>query len=736
MRAVSLGKQKPLLLCEVVHELPGRIRVRCRALRYLGNYAAELEERLGNVSCIESATVSVITSNVLIYFDGDCETAEGIREITEEMISLFSLQAYKAEREEKAQLTVNERRIQEEPISEMVTRVVVTTVSLLFAALRRTGQPAPTTFLRRFTNMSALTSISLSIPIFKSGISSMLKTLRPNADTLSATAILMSLIAGRGVSALTIIWLAEIAELLTGITMDRTRKAIREMLSLGEEFVWKINPAGRTVKVNIEEIGAGDRLVVHAGEKISVDGVVDRGEASVDQASITGEFFPVRKAEGEPVFAGTVVKNGNLTILAEKVGDETAVARIVHMVEEAAQHKASIQSFADKFSAQFIPFNFALALIVFLVTKSPTRALNMLIIDYSCGVRLSTATALSSAICTAARSGILIKGSNYLELLESIDTLILDKTGTVTEGKPQIASIIPVNGTMQPRYIIERAAAAEETSAHPMAVAVLNRVRKSGWRIPEHGETKTHVARGVETSINGDLIRVGSRRFMNESGIDTSIIHDDIYRLARLGENVIYVSENKRLLGALGVQDTLRENMKKSLNRLRYMGIDDIILLTGDAEQQAEIIASRMAMDRYEAEVLPKDKAEMVLRLQSKGVRTIMVGDGINDAPALAYADVGIAMGGTRTDIAMEAADITIKSDDPLLIPGVFRHAKKTMNIIKQNFATAIGVNTIGLVLASLGVLPVTWSAVLHNSTTILVVLNSVRLLFNRIDGR
>jgi cation-transporting P-type ATPase C len=725
-------KQEPLLKCDIIHSLPGRVRIGCRALKYLGEYQEEIEERLRNIRCISSVQLSIVTGNVLIYFDDECETFEGVREIAEDIISLFSLSAYKAEREEKAQLTVIERRIQQEPVSEILTRVIVTTVSLLFAVLKRT--PAPASFLRRFTSVPALTSISLSIPIVKSGISSLIKTRRPNADTLSATAILMSLIAGRSVSALTIIWLAEIAELLTAITMDRTRKAIRDMLSMGEEFVWRLTDEGGTQKVTIEDINQGDRLLVHAGEKISVDGLVKKGEASVDQASITGEFLPVSKSSGDKVFAGTVVKNGTITVSAEKVGDETAVARIVHMVEEAAHHRANIQSFADKFSAQFIPFNFALALIVYLVTKSPTRALNMLIIDYSCGVRLSTATALSSAICNGARNGILIKGSNYLELLESIDTLILDKTGTVTEGKPQIASIVPANEKILARKVVETAAAAEETSSHPMAVAVLNKIRSTGWKIPAHGETKVHVARGVETSVNGNVVRVGNRRFMNDNGIDISFIHEYISRMARLGENVIYVSENGTLLGALGIHDTLRENMKKALNRLRYSGIDDIILLTGDAEQQAEIIASRMAMDRYEAEVLPKDKAEMVLQLQSKGVRSIMIGDGINDAPALAYADVGIAMGGTRTDIAMEAADITITRDDPLLIPGLFNLAKKTMRIIKQNFATAIGVNTIGLVLASLGVLPVTWSAVLHNTTTILVVINSVRLLFHNIE--
>jgi cation-transporting P-type ATPase C len=223
---------------------------------------------------------------------------------------------------------------------------------------------------------------------------------------------------------------------------------------------------------------------------------------------------------------------------------------------------------------------------------------------------------------------------------------------------------------------------------------------------------------------------------MDKNRIDLTAAHDQVSRLVRRGENVIYVSRENELIGVLGIQDNLRENMKKALNRLRFSGIDDIILLTGDVEQHAEIMASRMAMDRYEAEVLPEHKAETVLRLQSKGVHVVMVGDGINDAPALAYADVGIAMGGTRTDVAMEAADITITWDEPLMIPAIIRLADKTMKVVRQNFGIAIGVNTLGLMLASLGVLPVFWGAVLHNATTVAVVLNSGRLLFHNIEER
>jgi cation-transporting P-type ATPase C len=376
----------------------------------------------------------------------------------------------------------------------------------------------------------------------------------------------------------------------------------------------------------------------------------------------------------------------------------------------------------------------ALALIVYLVTKKPSRALNMLIIDYSCGVRLSTATALSASIGIAARDGILIKGGNYIELLEAADTLIMDKTGTLTEGAPKVASILPMDGNLDERRLVELAAAAEETSNHPMALAILDKIRNLGWKIPKHGENTVHLGRGIETRVGNSQIRVGNRRFLEENKIDLSQTQDHVSRLVRRGENVVYIAKGKNVIGILGIQDLLRENMKKALNRLRTTGMDDIILLTGDVEHHAEIIASRMAMDSYKAELLPEDKTEIVLQLQSKGVHVVMVGDGINDAPALAYADVGIAMGGTRTDIAMEASDITITGDNPLMIPAIIRLAKKTMNIVRQNFAIAIGVNTLGLMLGSMGVISAFWGAVLHNATTIAVVLNSGRILLHDIE--
>ena len=728
-------KPKPLLACETVHSLPGRVRVACRALRYLADRRGAIEARLREMVGITGARVSCPTANILVSFDEDRLSGERVREVVEAAISDCSLEAYKSERQEQTSLTVTERRLQNEPVGEMATRVAVTTAALLFHTVRRAGHRVPASLLKRLTTMPALTALSLAGPLFRNGLSALKTSRRPNADTLSATAVLASILAGKDVAALTVIWLADIAELLTGWTMDRTRRAIRDMLAVGDAEVWKVAVDGSVIRVPLDEIRVDDCVVAHTGEKISVDGLIESGEAAIDQASVTGEFMPVVRGAMQEVFAGSVVKSGTITVRARRVGDETAVGRIVHMVEEAGQHKAQIQAFADRFSAAFIPVNFALSGLVYAVTGSVDRALNMLIIDYSCGVRLSTATALSAAINTAARHGVLVKGGNYLELLDEADTLILDKTGTLTEGKPTVLSVVPLSDQVDARRLIALAAAVEETSSHPMAAAILEKARRDGSRIPPHGAARVIVGRGLEARVGRLTVRVGSRRFMEESGVGLAPAAPAVHRLVSAGENILYVAAGRELLGVLGIQDALRENMKKALNRIRLAGMDDIVLLTGDVEQHAEIVADRMAMDRYRAEALPEDKAEMVLRLQSGGTRVVMVGDGINDAPALAYANVGIATGATRTDVAMEAADITIAGEDPLLIPGVIRLGRRTMDTIRQNFGIAIGVNTIGLILSGMGVLPVFWGAVLHNACTVAVVANSGRLLWYDVTG-
>ena len=714
-----------LLDCKILHEIRGRIRIKSRALKYLGIHKEEITKQLMQVHYIQSVEISSITGTILVYFDNFSLTGENLISLLQNTLNTYLVDIYKNEKKQVSNKYVIERRLQEESPQEIIKNIGAAVLLLLL--------PNPKTKLtgiRRLFNYKTLSTVSLALPVLKNGIYSLIQNKRPNADTLSSTAIVSSIILGSERTALTIMILEKFAELLTVYTMKKTRGVIKDMLSVGENYVWKQSDDGNTAKkVPIEEISKGDFILVQTGEKISVDGTIEKGEAIIDQSAITGEYMPVTKKAGEEVFAGTLLKSGNITVKAEKVGDDRTASRIIKLVEDAAFNKADIQSYADTFSAQLIPLNFLLAGIVYVSTRNLQKALSMLVIDYSCGIRLSTATAFSASINTAAKNGILIKGSNYLEELSKSDTVIFDKTGTITEGKPKIQTLKTFGKNMKDNRMLALAAAAEETSSHPLASAILNEIKNRGLKIPKHKESVIKVARGIETFVNKDIIRVGSLKYMEENDISLEVASDIVKGMQNRGEIVIYVAKNNDLIGVIGVSDPPRENIKKAMNRLRNQGIDDIVLLTGDLRQQAETIASRMSMDRYESELMPEDKAKDILKFRSIGSKVIMIGDGINDAPALSYANVGIALGSSRTDIAMEAADVTITSDDPLLIPGVIGLAKNTVKIIKQNFAMAIGINSFALVLGATGLLPAIYSSILHNSITILVVGNSLRLL-------
>ena len=712
-----------ILDCEIVHRIHGRIRIKSKSLKYLGIYKKEVEEQLKQVHYIQSVEISSITGTIVIYFDDFSLLEENLISLLQNTLNVYLVEIYKNEKKMKTDKYVIERKLQEESPKEIMQKILTSLLLLVLPG------PKKRTGLGYLFNYKILSTISLTFPVIKNGLQSLVQNKRPNADTLSSTAIISSLLLGNEKTALTIMILERIAELLTVYTIKKTRGVIKDMLSVGESYVWKQIDNGVVKKVSIDEIVKGDSVLVQTGEKISVDGVIERGSAVIDQSSITGEYMPVTKKTGEEVFAGTIIKSGSITVKAEKVGDERTVSRIIKLVEDASFNKADIQSYADTFSAQLIPLNFLLAGIVYFSTRNVQKALSMLVIDYSCGIRLSTATAFSAAINTAAKNGILIKGSNYLEELSKSDTVIFDKTGTITEGKPKIQTLQVLEKNMKEDEFLAFAAAAEETSSHPLAVAILNEVKNRGIKIPEHKDTEVKISRGIETFVNDDVIRVGSKKYMKENDIYTDNASDVIKGILNRGEILICVAKNTNLIGVIGVSDPPRENIKKAMNRLRYHGIDDIVLLTGDLRQQAETIASRMSMDRYESELLPEDKAKDILKFQSIGSKVIMIGDGINDAPALSYADVGIALGSSKTDVAMEAADVTITSDDPLLIPGVVGLAKKTIKIIKENFTMAIGINSFALVLGATGMIPAIYSSILHNSITILVVGNSLRLL-------
>ena len=727
-------KNDNLLACEIVHRIRGRIRIKSKAFKYIGaSLKTEIEKQLVQVRYIESVEISLITGTILIYFEDVSLSEQNLINLIQNTLNSHIFEICKNEKIEKSSKYVIERKLQEETPGEIIKKIITTAGLLGYNLFFKSKQEVVTTGIRRFLNYNTLSTLALAMPVLKNGINSLVKNKRPNADTLSSSAIISSILLGKESAALTIMFLEEVSELLTVYTMEKTRGAIKDMLSVGESYVWKEISEDNVKRVPIEEIQKDDIIVVQTGEKISVDGKIIKGEALIDQSSITGEYMPLKKGEGETVYAGTIVKNGNISILAEKVGDDRTVSRIIKLVEDANFNKADIQNYADTFSAQLIPLNFILAGIVYASTRSITKAMSMLVIDYSCGIRLSTAVAFSAAINTAAKNGILVKGSNFIEELSKAETVIFDKTGTITEGKPKVQSIEVFDNNMSENEMIGLAGAAEEQSSHPLATAIMTEIKDRGIEIPKHSKIKTVVSRGVETKVGkgkeAKVIRVGSKKYMLENNVNLTAAIDAERGIISRGEIGLYIAQDDKIIGLIGVSDPPRENIKKAINRLRNYGVDDIVLLTGDLRQQAETIASRMSIDRYESELLPEDKAKNILKFQSKGSNVIMIGDGVNDAPALSYANVGVALGSTRTDVAMEAADITITQDNPLLVPGIIGLSKNTVKTIKENFAMVIGLNTFALVLGATGILAPIYASVLHNSTTILVVLNSLKLL-------
>ncbi|MGN0902583.1 MAG: heavy metal translocating P-type ATPase, partial [Succinivibrio sp.] len=434
------------------------------------------------------------------------------------------------------------------------------------------------------------------------------------------------------------------------------------------------------------------------------------------------------------VYAGTLVCSGEITIRVSKVGDETNLARIINMVENAQNRRAPIQNFADRMANALVPISFLSAAVVYGVTRDFQRVLNMFFIDFSCGLKLSTSTAISASISKAAQMGVLVKGGNFIETLADIDTVILDKTGTITDGHPILIDTIRCND-IEDKELVLLAAAAEKSSSHPLAEAVINYAQNKGWNVPCDVKIETVVGRGISATVSafedysGGEILVGSRTFMKEKRIP------GISSIDRSGYskecNIIYVARNRELLGALVITDPIRKDIKKTLNIIRRNGVDEIVMLTGDNKFTAEYVASKLDLDGFKSDVLPHEKAEFVASKQSYS-KVLMVGDGINDAPALAYADIGVALGGKSTDIAMESADITITSDEPLKLAKVMELSKSTMGLVRQNFAATIAINSAAMMLGALGKINPLIAATIHNAATIGVVINSSRILFDK----
>ncbi len=561
--------------------------------------------------------------------------------------------------------------------------------------------------------------------IFKSAFQG-LRVKQINSDLLMTIGIVASMLIREFSASTLIVFFMNIAHFLEGFTVRSSRKAIQDIIELAPEKA-TILRNGKEIEVATADITIGDIVIAKPGEKISVDGKVTFGTSSVDQAPITGESVPVEKSVYDEVFAGTINQHGVLHIKTEKVGENTTLSKVIKLVEEAESAKAPFQKFADRYSTYYLPVILISGLLTFFITHNPVYAIAVLVIACPCAIALATPIAVVAATGSAAKRGIIIKGGLYLEALAKVDTVVVDKTGTLTYGKPQVTDIIPFN--IYEKELIKYAASLERSSEHPLASAVVEEAEKMDISLLQLKSFKYHVGEGILGKIENNSIIVGNDRLLERQRISIPThIKEQKTCLEEAGKSVMYVVKGKSIIGLVATADTLREGIKTALQELKRVGIQHIILLTGDTEQITKVITKSLGIKEYLAGILPQEKITYIQKLQSQGKKVLMVGDGVNDAPALAQADVGIAMG-SGTDVAIETSHVVLMQDDWLQIPEAIRLGKKTFSTIKQNIAFGVIFNIGGIVLASVGILTPILAAAAQSLPDVAVFINSSKLL-------
>jgi Cd2+/Zn2+-exporting ATPase/Cu+-exporting ATPase len=557
-------------------------------------------------------------------------------------------------------------------------------------------------------------------PIFGNVIRAALKR-RIISHTLMTVGMLAAISVGEWAAAVIVVFFMRVGEYVEHFTEERARRAVKDLAALAPQTA-RVERSGVEVELPIAEVQVGETVTVRPGEKIPVDGVVTTGQATVDQSTITGESMPVEAGPGAKVFAATMVSLGSLRIRVVHVGTDTTFGRVIKLVEEAEGNRADMQRFADRFSGYFLPLVAAIAFITYLVGRNPLSTAAVLVVVCSCSFALATPLAMIASIGAGARRGLLIKGGKYLEALKRADVLLLDKTGTLTLGRPQITDIVPLNNLSEDEILV-LAASAERYSEHPLAEAVRTAAVARGLALLDAERFEALPGLGVRARVNNQLIEIGSRRMISK---DKTI--PAVNDLESQGKTMLFVLCDGSLIGVIAAADTLRPEVPNAIAEVRTCGINHISLITGDNERTAAHLAEGLSIG-YRANLLPEDKIAVVKKYQADGHVVIMAGDGVNDAPALAQADVGIAMGAAGTDVAIEAAHIALMREDWMLVPELFHIAGRTMRVVKLNLVFTALYNLIGLSLAAIGLLPLTLAAALQSIPDLGILANSSRLL-------
>ena len=580
--------------------------------------------------------------------------------------------------------------------------------------------------------------------VIKSTVLATIKKRKVTAGLLVVLALIGTTYVGEYLSGSIVSFMMIFGEFLEDLTMKKTQNAVRSLIQLVPHKCRK-KIGNKFEEVSIREIRPGDIIQVIAGEKIPVDGIIKNGQATINESAITGESMPVDKTTKDKVFVGTLNENGVIEILTQKIGNETILGQIIKTVKSAQENKGNVQKTADKFAEFFLPTILLICAITALLTKDIMRVMSILVIACPCALILATPTAVVASVGNAAKKGVLIKGGVVIEELAKVTTICFDKTGTITKGTPEVVDILICDKSKRNEFL-NTLAIVEKNSGHPIGKSIIKYlVEKENLNLDEipNGEFNMMFGRGVNVKINNNYYEVSNRKLLNELNpeiyktqnkqikpLSNKQVYNFLDHEEKLGRTALVVVSNDEILGCISIADTVRPYIKDTINELKTLGIEDFIMLTGDNEYTAQAICDEVGINKFKSNLLPQEKLDYIKELQSSGKHVAMIGDGINDAPALTLANVGIAMGMAGTDIASDASDITLMSDRIDFLCETIALSKKTYSIIKQNiWVFAVCVNIIGILLSGLGFLNPIAAAIIHNASSIFVVLNSSRML-------
>ena len=696
---------------QVMYDNGSRLRVRAGQWAFTKKEGYGLASLLLNQDFIDEVFTSHRNGSILIYYDGNVENKEKIFHLLDG-ITLDDL-------------------FEAEPTQTQVSKEITDDFYLKLSKMigrRLLGRwffPIPIKNILTFYH---------AIKYVWEGLDS-LTSFRIDVALLDGAAVTGALLQKQYQSASSMMFLLSISDALEDYTVQKAKSTLKDSLALNIDTVWVVGDDGEEKQISAMEIEKGDKIKVHMGDVIPVDGKVVDGEGMVNEASMTGEPLAVHKTEGKTVHAGTVMEEGNIIVEVYSMNKETRLNKIIDLIENSEDLKAETQSKAEKLADSIVPYSFLATALTYLITRDSSKALSVLMVDFSCAIKLTTPLSIISAMREASDKKMMIKGGKFLENYANADTIVFDKTGTLTNATPKVVEVIPMSKKYTREDILRMAACIEEHFAHSIATAIVKQAELEGLKHEEdHSEVQYIVAHGIVTEYDGKRAVIGSRHFLfDDEGVKVSKSQEKKIESEVKEHSVVYLAIDGKLEGLICIDDPVRDEAKYVIEELKGLGVENIIMLTGDSESGAKTCAKALGITEYKSQVLPEDKSRIVEELKCEGKTVIMVGDGINDSPALAAADVSVSMKNS-SDIAREVADISLLSDNLYDLVTLRKLSSGMLDKINNNYHNIIAVNGSLLVLGVLGIIPPSTSSMIHNLSTMLFGVMSTKSVLNDDD--